>query len=193
MAILGGILLGGRSERMGMPKQLLRLGELTFAEHVAAALRPHCEQLVLLGAGQAPPALEAFSRLADAGGMRGPLAGLLAALLAEPAATWVIAACDLPLVSPPAIAWLISQRGAGWAAVLPRTSSGRVEPLLAVYEPAALPLVQDLVVRGSDAPRELAQYASVHIPTVPAEIAGAWRNLNTNEDYAQVKAAWPDR
>ena len=73
-----------------------------------------------------------FARLADAAGVPGPLAALLAALRHAPAATWLTCPCDLPAVTPEAAAWLRGEARSERAAVLPRTApDAPPEPLLA--------------------------------------------------------------
>jgi molybdopterin-guanine dinucleotide biosynthesis protein A len=59
----------------------------------------------------------------------------------------------------------------------------RIEPLLAVYEPGAGPNLARLAAEGRTAPRELAGVASVATPNAPPELAAAWTNVNTGEDW----------
>ena len=55
--LLGGVLIGGASSRMGRPKHLLEHDGTTFAERAVAALRPHVGDVVLLGSGEVPSSL----------------------------------------------------------------------------------------------------------------------------------------
>ena len=181
--IFGGLLVGGASRRMGRPKATLHFGERKLAEVAASALTASVEEIVLLGAGPVPDVLAGNRRLPDPPGLVGPLAGLLAALRWAPHATWVIAACDLPRVTPEAVAWLVAQRRPGCWAVLPRVGPG-LEPLLAVYEPGARPLLEDLVAAGRRAPRLIADHPSVATPEPPPEIIGCWYNANTPGELA---------
>jgi molybdopterin-guanine dinucleotide biosynthesis protein A len=64
--VWGGVLIGGGGRRMGAPKHLLRHRGATLAEWAVAALAPHAEGVVLLGAGAVPESLAALPRLADA-------------------------------------------------------------------------------------------------------------------------------
>ena len=177
--ILGGVLIGGGSTRMGQSKSLLTYQGVSFVERVAAALRPSVDELVLLGDGPLPDLRAPLRRLPDAAGLRGPLAGILAALRADRRAGWVIAACDLPLLRSDAVVWLLRQRGPSRRAILPSLTADRVEPLLAVYEPDALSLVEGLVAEGCHAPHRLAGRPGVHSPMVPADLRPCWTNINT--------------
>lgn len=204
--LLGGLLVGGASRRMGRPKALIAVGGTTLAERAAAALAPHVERVVLLGGGPVPPALERLERLADApltphrtnggaaagdagqsaasesGGGAGPLAALLAALRAEPDAAWVLCPCDLPAVRPEAVAWLVAQRRPERRAVMARLAADAPpEPLLALYEPAIRPAVEDLAAAGGRAPRLLAGLPGVALVAPPQELAACWRDADLPE------------
>ncbi|MGQ0720230.1 MAG: molybdenum cofactor guanylyltransferase [Candidatus Eiseniibacteriota bacterium] len=176
-----GILIGGASRRMGRPKHLLELGGHSFLERAVDALSPRAGEIVLLGSGEVPEALSELRRLADAPGLAGPLAGILAAMRWRPDAAWIIAACDQPLISAAAVDWLLGERRPEAWAVMPRGEGG-VEPLLAVYEPAARELLEELAVQGRLGPSALAGHAGVLSPVPPAELARAWRSVNTPED-----------
>ena len=187
------VLVGGAGRRMGRPKEALEVGGERLLDRILAALAAAgCGPAVLLGTGRAVngPAA-ALARLPDAPGVRGPLAGLLAALRSERAA-WLVAACDLPLLSRPAVEWLVAQRGpagehGAWA-VLPRVG-GRVQPLLAVYEPESLALVEELAASGKPSPSRLAGHARVWSPEPPPALAAAWSNANTPGELAALLGA----
>lgn len=200
--VVGGILVGGASRRMGRDKAVLTVGGQTLGERVAGALGGHLDELVLLGDGPVPASLVHLPRLADAvleptKGARvgcaapaGPLAGILAALRSRPGATWVICPCDLPRVEPEAVAWLLSLDRPSddtLAAVLPRADAdGPPQPLFALYRPPALPLVEDIAAAGGRAPRRLAGMAGVEVVPVPTHLAHCWRDADTPADLARL-------
>lgn len=184
--LLGGVLIGGGSTRMGRPKHLLERAGRTAIEQTLAAARPHVEALFLLGASDVPPACSDMTRIADAAGVPGPLGGILGAMRYRPEAGWLIVACDHPLLTSAAIAWLVSQRDRQWHAILPRCAGGPVEPLLAIYEPPVFEFVEQLAARGESAPRRIAERPQVRTPTVPTELEQAWRNVNTPTEWRRV-------
>ena len=49
MKTLGAVLAGGRSSRFGSDKALAMLGGRTLLDHALAALRPHCDTVVVVG------------------------------------------------------------------------------------------------------------------------------------------------
>jgi molybdopterin-guanine dinucleotide biosynthesis protein A len=186
--LLGGVLVGGSSRRMGQSKAIVPFRGRALAEHVVLALEAHVDEVVLVGDGPVPASIAGNRRLADASDCAGPLAGLLAALRAEPRAAWIVAACDLPLVTDAAVAWLLAQRAPGRWAIVPSLEPGLVEPLLAVYEPQSRHLLERLATSGMAAPHRIAREATVHCPQPPPSLAPAWRNINTPEELRAAEA-----
>ena len=185
--IYAGVLIGGASRRMGENKSLLRLEGTTFAQRVITAVRGLAERVVLLGDGPVPPLPPEVVRLPDVPGISGPLAGMLAAMRWAPDRCWLFAACDLPLLRAEALEWLVDQRQPGHWVVLPKLTPERVEPLLAVYEPEALRLLEKLVGRGCLSPSRLAGERNVFTPTPPESLCDCWTNVNTPEQYRRLE------
>lgn len=120
----------------------------------------------------------------DPPGLEGPLAGMVAAFRLFPASAWIFAACDLPGLRPEAARWLAAQRGPGRWAVVPSVS-GCPQPLLALYEPAAAPLLEGLVDRGVRGPRHLVGHPRVFMPEPPTELASCWQDVDTPEELGR--------
>ncbi len=177
--LAGCVLIGGQSRRMGRPKHRIETNGQTWLARTADVLRRVCGEVVIVGVGEDAVGLP---RLSDAPDASGPMAGLLAALRHRPTSAWLAAACDLPGLSTDALQWLIAQRRVGAWAVLPRRDGGdRVEPLPAVYDFRAAVLLEERSRLGSFRLNDLAGHAKVLAPTIPAELAPAWRNVNTPE------------
>jgi molybdopterin-guanine dinucleotide biosynthesis protein A len=184
--VLGGVLIGGGSTRMGQVKSLLRYQGQTFVEVVIEVLRERTERVVLLGEGQIPVVSPEIARVPDPPGLAGPLAGILAALRWQRDACWILVACDLPLLRVEAIDWLLEQRRPSRWAVLPKVDHARVEPLLAVYEPESLELLEEVVASGRRCPRHIASHPAVHTPTPPPDLHACWTNINRPEDLDRL-------
>jgi molybdopterin-guanine dinucleotide biosynthesis protein A len=178
------ILIGGASARMGSPKHLLCSSGRTWLDQTISVVSPRVQRVALVGRGELPAWSSNLARMDDAVGMRGPLAGIIAALRHDRGAAWLVVACDLPRLSDDALNWLIAQRRADLRAVIPALADGRPEPLLAIYEPAALELLESLAADGIDAPREAATRPGVLIPIPPVELHAAWTNVNTPDELA---------
>lgn len=184
--VLGGVLIGGQSRRMGREKQLLEYDGHSLVENTVAALESQVDEIVLLGGGTVPSALAERPVLPDSRGMEGPMSGLISGLRWAPDLAWVMVSCDLPHLTSQGVRWLLDQRRPGRWAIFPAGASGVVNPLCAVYEPQALPLLEELILSGSFAPKRLAVHPGVFCPTLPPSLEHEWRGVNTLDEYREV-------
>jgi molybdopterin-guanine dinucleotide biosynthesis protein A len=130
----------------------------------------------------------------DVPGYRGPLAGLVAAARATAARAVVVTGCDMPLVAPSALRWLVevAQRHLGRAdAVVPCDDEGRAQPLLGVYDAAFAadpPVEGDAGLRALLDAGETRRVSPAEVPnSVP--LARSWTNVNTREELADLRAS----
>ncbi len=180
--LLGCVLIGGKSTRMGRPKHLLQNNGKTWLARTAELLQPFSESVVLAGSGEVPEEMSSHRRLVDVPDIKGPMAGILAAMRWAPEASWIIAACDLPDLSPDALDWLVKTRRPGTWATVPRLEgSCGFEPLLAHYDFRAGALLQRHAINGNFRPAAIVSHPKVISPEVPAHLAAAWRNVNLAE------------
>lgn len=180
------ILIGGASTRMGAPKQLIARDGRSWLDSTVSIVSPFASRLVVVGAGLVPATQQRLPRVDDVLDVGGPLAGILAALRSDRGAAWLVVACDLPRLHVAALTWLIEQRCAGAAGVIPILADGRPQPLLAIYEPVAADAVESLARQGRFAPRELAGCGGFLTPVPPAALEVAWTNVNTPEELAAL-------
>lgn len=187
---LAGLLIGGRSERMGSPKGLLALQGRTLMERTHETLSEAAGRALLLGAGELPSGLIAADRLPDASDSNGPLAGMLSAFRWDPRAAWLISSVDMPLMDAAAWRWVLSQRKPGVWAVMPRRAgSATVEATGACYEPEIFDVAGSLARRGISRLQAFAEHPKVLTPVIPRELEKAWNNVNTPEAWQEVLAA----
>jgi len=172
--VWGGLLIGGRSSRMGRPKHLIETDGQTWAERVANVLLAHVQGLCILGKGELPAALAHHRQVPDAPGHTGPIAGMLAAMRWNPAVSWLFVACDMPHITSAAVGWLLDQRRPGRWAVMPQSGPGQAEPLFAWYDFRA----RDILAQ-SDRPRAFAEHPRCGTPGVPVDLAPAWDSINS--------------
>jgi len=108
MRVLGAILAGGQSSRFGSDKAEAPLGAKRLIDHVAAALRPQVDALIVTGG----PSRAGFTCVPDrpAPGL-GPLGGLHAALHESPRLgfDWVLTAPDIACHLPVGLARRLRQ------------------------------------------------------------------------------------
>ena len=190
--LLGAVLAGGRSTRLGRPKWREPLGGVPMALRAAAALTPHVREVVLL-APDADPGVLGLPVVSDAPGGGGPLAGLVAAL--EYAAVrgdrGVLAlACDLPLVDDGLLGVLV----AAWGTedLVAPEQAGRIQPLCAVWSMSTLPLARVALASADRSPLNLSKRLRVRSVSEAewCEHTGAAEpllNVNAPEDLARAE------
>ncbi len=178
------LLIGGRSSRMGCPKHLIKdRNGLTWVERTVSLLQEQTAQVVLAGRGDVPPSLAGEVRLHDIPTGQGPLAGILAAMRWNPDVNWIVAACDMPLLSRQGLSWLLSLRKPGiWASVPRQPRSNRLEPLLAYYDAHSRLLFETLLGKGDFRIAEVCKHPKTDTPMLPSSLAKAWRNCNSPDD-----------
>lgn len=150
--VLGVVLAGGESRRMGGDKALLELDGVTLVERAVRRLAAVCSRVVLADGGR--ETLPGTASVEDGPG-KGPAAGILGAANAHPSASLLVLACDLPRVPIGLLSQLASPAGSDWS--VPRWQ-GRLEPLCALYRPAAVDALRRQVERGVLALHRLAEF-----------------------------------
>lgn len=157
--LIGYILAGGRSSRMGTDKAMLSVtgehGGNTFLAHAVETLRPVASEVVLLADPQARPNLEGATRaIPDLHPACGPLGGIESALtdLSTRKADW---ACflpvDMPLLPPGLYASLIDH----WLSLAPHglrvafvEIDGHPQPLVSLLHASLLPVIANALDQG---------------------------------------------
>jgi molybdopterin-guanine dinucleotide biosynthesis protein A len=144
--------------------------------------------LVSVRAGQATA--EPYTSLPlvlDDPGIAGPAAGLLAAWAAHARAALLVLACDLPRVDTATREFLVAHRDPAALATAFRHPNGVLEPLCAIFEPAAAgELLAAAEADGAPSLRRLLEAGPVRVlePPEPVRIV----SCNTPEALAAARA-----
>jgi molybdopterin-guanine dinucleotide biosynthesis protein A len=191
VSVVGFVVAGGRSVRMGRDKALLAWGDTDLLGHALARLRGVTDDVrILCGPspryeGRGVPVI--VDRLADAG----PIAGVVAGLEACEGRPGLFVAVDLPLV-PVTLLARLADLGRSWDAVVPVSAHGP-EPLCAVYAPSCREPILRRVTAGQM--RMTSFWPDVRVREVhPHELEAFgdpeafWRNVNRPADFAAAAA-----
>ena len=155
--MIGVVLAGGRSTRLGQDKVRLRLpGDGRDMLARTADLLAACTDGVVIScpapaAGGETLALPGIRSIPDAKPGLGPLGGVWSALreLRQPI---LVLSCDLPFMDVPTLRRLIDARGARPPEALMTTfqqaETGFIEARVSVYDPACLPLFEEARARS---------------------------------------------
>jgi molybdenum cofactor guanylyltransferase len=183
--IFGLVLAGGRSRRMGRDKALIEHEGLSLLEHafrLAGALTDGAR--VSVRADQADdPGRRRFPQVVDRYADIGPVAGILSALQAEPAADWLVIACDLPNLDRRTLRFLLEQAPADAPLTAYRSAvDGLPEPLCAIYRSGSDALIAPWVDRGIFCPRKILVHNDAVLVDLPE--SDALFNVNTPAELA---------
>lgn len=186
-ALVAAIMAGGRSRRMGRDKAALALGGIPMLERVALAA--HGAGMAVIVVGRERPewwTLEGVRFIDDDAPDTGPLGGIATALRVAGAAVLALA-CDMPLVTTEAIAWLQAEAAKREICDGLVTQSGsESEPLFAIYMPSCGLLIDELLARGEYSVRRLLDRAAIDLVGLPPEFASVATNVNTLADLDAI-------
>lgn len=159
---LGAIVLaGGRSRRMGRPKEsLVFAGDTLLGRTVDTVLQAAWPVVVAARdeEQELPPLPPEIDVVFDPITGEGPLVGMLAGLraIADECDAAFVSTCDMPFLSVEAVGWLASRMREQDDLVVPRLG-GKLQPLAAVYATRVLPVVEKLVAEGERRAHMVAQ------------------------------------
>ncbi|MGN7757924.1 NTP transferase domain-containing protein [Chryseobacterium sp. 22532] len=183
----GLILAGGKSQRMGNPKDKINWHGKEQRYFAADLLAPFCEE-VFISCRQ--DQLENFDTdykaLTDTFLNMGPFGGILSALRSQRDKAWLVVACDLPLLDKKSLEFLIENRNTEKVATTYESPfDGLPEPLITIWEPKSYPLLLNFLGSGNTCPRKVLINSDTLIlkPGNPE----ALMNVNTPEDMAKAK------
>lgn len=146
----GLILAGGQSARMGEDKSLIKYRSEPQVVHVFKLLQGFVsDTYVSIRKGQKLDFTDKV--IEDSFDAHGPLNGLLSAHETDRSRAWLVLAVDLPFISNSTIDRLIQERDQNMlATALMGTEKGLPEPLIAIWEPEALELLESHYLNGKD-------------------------------------------
>ncbi|MHC4548065.1 MAG: molybdenum cofactor guanylyltransferase [Planctomycetota bacterium] len=185
------VLCGGRSRRMGRDKASLPFGDETMLERTVRIVSGVvAEVLVVAREGQPVPHGD-YTLVRDPAEGLGPLAGLVAGLEGMRAERAFLTACDVPLLRPAYVRWLL-EISRGHPVAVPLVDGFHMSTS-AVYAQAVLPVARRLLQEERRRPLFLIQEVDARIVDeaevrqVDRDLA-SFRNCNTPETYAQALA-----
>jgi molybdopterin-guanine dinucleotide biosynthesis protein A len=184
--LLGLVLAGGASRRMGQDKGSLRYHDEPQAVHAWRLLTELCGSAWVStnvrNADREP--YSGLPLLLDEGEYRGPIAGLEAAWRTRPEAAWLALAIDMPLADRPLLQFLIDHRNADALATAFLHEDGTIEPLCAIWEPAARQPLLEQLRRGDASLRRFLSRGNVECLVCPTP--EKLRNANDIAAYREL-------
>jgi molybdopterin-guanine dinucleotide biosynthesis protein A len=192
--VIGVVLAGGKSRRMGHDKARIVFRGAQMLTRTADLLGALVDEVVVAGRDPEPHGLALPYLIDDIAGL-GPAGGILTALrsLGGPILT---VSCDLPFIDPATLTHLLAEAsrvdGDQVMTTFYQVETGYIEALVSVYEPSALPVLEQAVERGE---RKLSAIFPPplrrHIPYAQHE-ALPFFNINYPADLAAALALETD-
>lgn len=180
--VRGLVLSGGFSTRMGMDKGTLTWEGRTLIERQVDLLSGLTDEVWISCRAEQVGTYQDFAPcLTDAWPSHGPMTGLRTAFHALPETAWLVLSVDLPGMTRDGLGVLLSQRAPNLlATVLADPATGILQPLAALWEPAALPVIDRAWSEGRFSLRRILEDHPHH--QVPANDPSILLNLNRPED-----------
>lgn len=187
-SVTGVVLAGGKSERMGVDKASLVIGQKMMIEHVVYRLKGIFSQVMVVTKDHS------FGNL----GVRickdlihgsGALVGIYSALKEATTQHCFVVACDMPYLEPALVKWMVKSCG-DFDAFVPKIGSS-IEPLFAVYSKGCLEHIARRLAAGDYRVRGFFQdvntgYASEKdIRKIDPELR-SFTNINTRSQLQSV-------
>lgn len=189
--MLGVVLCGGQSSRMGADKGLLKLHAGTWAQTAVDKIAElGLPVLISINPDQYTAYATVFSTeqlVPDNNTLeiKGPLCGLLSVHLNYPSSDLLILACDMPLMETHLLKELISNYRSTAADAFVYSDNNQPEPLCGIYKATALAHIYQLYQR-SQLPKHSMKYLLDHVKTFTLPFADDqkkyFRNFNAHAE-----------
>ena len=180
------ILAGGRSSRMGVDKSMVAYHGIPQLEYLTSiaekmkmeafvSVRDH-SQIIPDGATAVSDVLNNF----------GPLGGICSAYMHNPQRTWLVVACDMPLVGIELMNEILLADATMHDVVCFKSPNSNLpEPLLSVWKPSALRFAWNCIANGIRCPRKVILRCNSLLLdcSQPDQLA----NANTPEDRVRLQ------
>ena len=180
--IYGLVLAGGKSRRMGKPKDQIHWHGKEQRYFAADLLAEYCDQVFIsCREDQTQDFDQNYQALTDTFLNMGPFGGILSAFHAHRDKAWLVVACDLPLLDKDSLAKLLQNRDPDQIATTYKSPfDGHPEPLITIWEPKSYPLLLSFLANGITCPRKVLIHSDCLIldPNNP----DALMNVNSPED-----------
>ena len=191
--VVGGVLVGGQSSRMGTNKALLQLEKTSFVERVWKTLAPFVVQRFLVT--RHTFYLPSYPCLFDACERLGPIGAgwtLLRYARFVQSSFVLVLACDIPFISAPFLErLLLIRRNNDCLAWIPcEQKSGIEQNLCAIYSTKALPYFEKAIHEGVFALHRVIPREKKTFLFYDTQESALFFNLNTPQDLEQAKGIY---
>lgn len=182
----GLVLAGGRSTRMGEDKGIVQWHGKEQRYYVADMLTVFCNEVFIsCRTDQAGTIDKKYKIIKDETEDKGPLGAIVSAFHKNQSSAWLVVACDLPLLDKRTIQYLIQHRDINSVATTYQGPNDSLpEPLITIWEPGALPLLETALSEGKLSPQKVLMKAKIKM--LHSSDSSALMNVNTPEEKQTI-------
>jgi len=186
--LYGLVLVGGGSTRMGQDKAWMNYHGQAEWQRAQECIAPYVEHTYIsIRADQAEDArFPAAYCITDRWDNIGPMNGIASAMHTHPDVAWCVVPCDMPGLDASIIQAIIKQRSVeSWATVV-ENQDGQLEPMCAIYEPAAATaLLESIEAKEYSLHRCLTQWPIQRVKLDQDD--ASLENINTPEESQRFR------
>jgi len=177
------ILIGGQSKRMGSDKSMLAYHGKPQWQHTVSLVEDVVNKVFV--SVRAEQEVTYLNLLVDKVSGIGPFGAILTALETYPNEAFLVLATDLPFIDKKTIELLISKRDSTkFATALQGENKDYPEPLICIWEPKALPKIQEYFQKEIYKPIQVLKNIPTRIVQVSDQLV---QNINTLEGFDKAK------
>ncbi|WP_226535173.1 molybdenum cofactor guanylyltransferase [Fictibacillus halophilus] len=189
----GIVLAGGESRRFGSPKALAEWNNKTFVEYSVESLTPYTDVILVISREELRYTLTKNSSksiriLEDVPRYKGkgPLAGIYTGMISQKADYYLIAPCDMPLMSSSMYRkWLTAAQEGEYDCVIPVLNE-KIYPLNGVYKKTCLPDITSCLQENIFKVLKLLQKKNTKYIEVEEEEEHFFKNVNTTNELIGI-------
>ncbi len=189
--VLGVVLAGGKSTRMGTDKSLLSVGGRPLISYSVRLLQSIFPRVIIVSDFSGKYEFLGVDIIPDLHKGIGPLGGIHAALTSAAPGAIFLASCDTPRIPSNLIKYLLGLESPLQTRI-PRFE-GYLQPLFGLYDSCLLSLVENHISTGNHRVTdflETVSYLPVDItPDLPFFAPDMFSNVNLPQDYARLEQA----
>ena len=182
----GLVLAGGKSTRMGKDKGSLDYHGKPQREFMADLLSQFCEE-TYISVRENQVVQSEYKLLEDTFVGLGPFGAIASAMRNNPNTSWLVVACDLPLLDEKTLNFLVENRNSSKVATaIYNPETGFPEPLITIWEPRSYQVILNFLAQGYSCPRKVLINSDINL--LKLEEPRVLLNVNDVVGYDKVKS-----
>ena len=187
------ILAGGENKRLPILKGFLELKGRKIIESNIELLNGIFDGVIIRTNTPERYFYLGMPMVGDVINYRGPMTGILSALITLKETEIFVAACDMPFIKPELIRYIVGRWTDRWEAVIP-IFNGKPQPLLGIYSKKLIPKMEESIRNRRRGLREFLNTREVHyieeekVREIDQE-GRSFVNINTIQDYERERLA----